>query len=191
MQSEVESDKSDKGLYETGDDDGLSYYYHGSVSNNYVKFEGFYWQIIRINGDGSVRLMYAGSDGSSEGRDRLSATNRAFNTKRDNPTYNGYMYSNTLNESYEKITQNEISSNVKSVLDTWYQNNILNTPNEVYLVDAGFCSDRSLYLGNVYTDSEETTYYAAYNRYYNTKTPTLKCSKKNDLLTLSTSNKGE
>ena len=42
IQIEVESDKSDKGLYAMADDYGTSYYYRGSVKNNYVFFAGYY-----------------------------------------------------------------------------------------------------------------------------------------------------
>ena len=42
------------------DDYGTSYYFRGNVENNYVKFAGFYWRIIRLNGDGSIRMIYAG-----------------------------------------------------------------------------------------------------------------------------------
>ena len=49
---ELETDKSDKGLYQGTDDYGTTYYYRGNVKNNIVQFAGFYWQIIRINGDG-------------------------------------------------------------------------------------------------------------------------------------------
>ncbi len=42
------------------DDYGTSYYYRGVVNNNYVKFGGYYWQILRLNGDGSIRMIYAG-----------------------------------------------------------------------------------------------------------------------------------
>ncbi len=42
------------------DDYGTSYYYRGNVDNNYVKFAGFYWRILRVNGDGSIRMIYAG-----------------------------------------------------------------------------------------------------------------------------------
>ena len=48
-QTERESDKSDKGIYQMADDEGISYYYRGSVNNNYVKYAGAYWQIIRID----------------------------------------------------------------------------------------------------------------------------------------------
>ncbi len=57
-ETELETDKSDKGLYQATDDYGTTYYYRGNVKNNIVKFAGFYWQIVRINGDSSIRLIY-------------------------------------------------------------------------------------------------------------------------------------
>ena len=42
------------------DDYGTSYYYRGNVENNWVKFANTYWRILRINGDGSIRMIYAG-----------------------------------------------------------------------------------------------------------------------------------
>ncbi len=188
-QSERESDKSDKGLYQMEDDDGISYYYRGSVNNNYVKYAGAYWRIIRINGDGSVRLLYAGTTANASGYG-LNIKSAAFNSKRDNPAYVGYMYGSTLNTSYEKTTANENDSNIKKVLDDWYKNNILGTSNESVVVDAGFCNDRSVYSGNGYTSTGSNTNYGPWRRYYQTKQPTLKCPQTNDLFTLSTSEKG-
>ena len=188
-QSERESDKSDKGLYQMEDDDGISYYYRGSVNNNYVKYAGAYWRIIRINGDGSVRLLYAGTTANASGYG-LNIKSAAFNSKRDNPAYNGYMYGSTLNESYEKTTANENDSNIKKELDNWYKTHILGTSNESVIVDAGFCNDRSLASGNGYTSTGSNTNYGPWRRYYQTKQPTLKCPQTNDLFTLSTSEKG-
>ena len=37
------------GMYANSDDDGMTYYYRGSTSSNYVKFAGFYWRVIRVN----------------------------------------------------------------------------------------------------------------------------------------------
>ena len=42
------------------DDYGTSYYYRGVVNNNYVKFLGYYWRILRLNGNGTIRMIYAG-----------------------------------------------------------------------------------------------------------------------------------
>ena len=188
-QTERESDKSDKGLYQMADDDGISYYYRGSVNNNYVKYAGAYWRIIRINGDGSVRLLYAGTTANASGSG-LNIKSVAFNSKRDNPAYEGYMYGSTLNTSYDKTTANENDSNIKKELDNWYKTNILGTSNESVIAAAGFCNDRSIYSGNGYSTTGSNTNYGPWKRYYGTKQPTLKCAQTNDLFTLSTSTKG-
>ena len=189
-QKEIESDKSDKGLYQMDDDDGISYYYRGSVNNNYVKYAGFYWRIIRINGDGSVRLLYAGTTSDAMGSALNTKSNVSFNQMRNNPAYVGYMYGSTLNESYEKTTANEINSNMKKVLDDWYKTNILGTANETIIADSGFCNDRSVTYGNGYTTTGANTNYGSFKRYYQTKNPTLKCAQTNDLFTLSSNEKG-
>ena len=48
---------------------GTSYYYRGNVTNNYVKFADKYWRIIRINGDGTVRVIYDGTSAHTNGED--------------------------------------------------------------------------------------------------------------------------
>lgn len=42
------------------DDYGTSYYFRGDVGNNYVKFGGFYWRIVRITRTGNIKLIYQG-----------------------------------------------------------------------------------------------------------------------------------
>lgn len=39
------------------DDEGLSYYYRGNVKNNYVNYNNMCWRIIRIEGDGSIKML--------------------------------------------------------------------------------------------------------------------------------------
>ena len=52
-----------EGMYYAQDDyynsteKNYSYYYRGNVKNNWVLFAGFKWRIVRINGDGSIRLI--------------------------------------------------------------------------------------------------------------------------------------
>ena len=50
----------DEGLIKNYDDTNVSYYFRGNVKNNYVSFAGFTWRIVRINGDGTVRLVLDG-----------------------------------------------------------------------------------------------------------------------------------
>ena len=46
---------------------GTSYYYRGNVTNNYVLFANKYWRIVRINGDGTVRVIYDGTSAHTNG----------------------------------------------------------------------------------------------------------------------------
>lgn len=55
------------GIYASIDDDGASYYFRGKVENNYFSFAELYWRIVRINGDGSIRLVYAGTSAHANG----------------------------------------------------------------------------------------------------------------------------
>ncbi len=41
----------------TQDNYGTSYYYRGNVQNNYVTFNNMCWRIVRIQGDGSTKLV--------------------------------------------------------------------------------------------------------------------------------------
>lgn len=52
-----ETATTEEGLLTSVDEDGISYYFRGSVKNNYLKINNLYFRIVRINGDGSVRLI--------------------------------------------------------------------------------------------------------------------------------------
>ena len=58
---------ADEGMYKVEDDLGMSYYFRGAVENNYVKFAGYWWRIVRINGNGSIRLIYDGTSAHANG----------------------------------------------------------------------------------------------------------------------------
>ena len=50
----------DEGLIADQDNLGVMYYFRGNVINNNVNFAGFDWKIVKINGDGSVKLVLNG-----------------------------------------------------------------------------------------------------------------------------------
>lgn len=50
----------DEGLLQAQDDLGVAYYFRGAVTNNNVSFGGYNWKIVKINGDGSVKLVLDG-----------------------------------------------------------------------------------------------------------------------------------
>ena len=73
---------------------GDSYYYRGNVTNNYVKFADKYWRIVRINGDGTVRVIYDGTVAHANGE---KSTDRQIGTSKFNRSFTdnanvGYMY---------------------------------------------------------------------------------------------------
>ena len=42
-------------------DSNFTYFYRGDVENNWVEYANSLWRIIRINGNGSIRMIYSGS----------------------------------------------------------------------------------------------------------------------------------
>ena len=164
------------------------------------------------------RLIYNGTTTDQTGTG-TQITVDGTNTFRYNPTYGdntyvGYM-TGLQNEcasstscsgtnrttSYSQATNNTYDSNIKDVVDSWYQTNLAS--HSSYLsTEAGFCNDREPKSG-VYSSGYGTlgygtnaTAYAALGRlmsngsWKTTKTPSLKCSQSNDLFTVSGSSKG-
>ena len=174
---------------------GDSYYYRGNVTNNYVKFAGFYWRIIRINGDGTVRVIYDGTSAhanSDESTDRQIETT-VFNSSYNGNAYVGYMYGTTGASTYAETHANTNNSAIKTYLDTWYENNIKGTANEQYIADNIFCNDRSLASNNTGTGAgKSVTYYRWYNDAGTTQNSKMMliCSQKNDAFTVNDTTKG-
>ena len=82
-------------LIKSSDDIGVSYYFRGDVNNNYVSFGGMIWRIVRINGDGTVRIVL------NDVTDVISS----------------YYLTDSTNFKFEE-------SNINSYLDTWLQDNL-------------------------------------------------------------------
>ena len=152
------------------DNYGTSYYYRGNVTNNYVYFANFYWRIVRINGDGSIRMIYDGTKAHANGEasgDRIVGTS-AFNDKIDDNAYVGYMYGTPGSSTYEETHANINDSTIKKYVDNWYENNIKNNIYEQYLADNIFCNDRTIssYNPGRYTNlgygTESTIYVRAF-----------------------------
>ena len=200
-----EYDYSDDGIYASEDDLGISYYFRGNITNNYVKFAGYYWRIIRINGDGSLRVIYDGTSAhanNEESEDRQIGKS-AYNTNANDNAYVGYMYGTAGSTTYEATHTNTNNSTIKTYIDTWYNTNIKNTPNANYVVDAIYCNDRTRVtdatkLAEFNTASGVTstgegfgtkvTYYGVYNRMTSDSTsvtPSLKCPETRDKFTVS------
>ncbi len=192
----IENCEETNGIYEAKDDDGTSYYYRGTVDNNWVQFGGFYWRIIRINGDGSIRMIYSGDEESGPveiGEATLIGTS-AFNEKYNDNAYVGYMYGTTGSSTYEETHANINDSTIKTMLDEWYQINLLQYADKID-GNAGFCGDRTPSTNDSTSNGSggtgtTMTYYGGYIRLIVNKAPTFECTNSSDLYTTSGSSQG-
>ena len=183
-----------KGIYATQDDLGTSYYFRGAVDNNYVYFANFYWRIIRINGDGTIRMIYAGSSPYENGYDDSSSRDMdigdsKFNTSTDDNTYVGYMTGTPNATTYDETHSNTTDSTIKAFVDEWYSGVIFNQGFENYVADAIYCNDRSVVeiedfslTGNGIGSLTDTGYGATKRNEIERK-PSLICHQKNDKFT--------
>lgn len=151
---------------DTDDDMGTTYYYNGQVDNNYIKFgDNMLWRIIRVNGDGTIRLIYEGTIGNS-----------SYNSSDNDAIYVGYKYS--LYNNHGLVN----NSTIKDYLDTWYNNNLSETKYEKYIVGSIFCTNR-----NAFSDSGKTinadgygTSIQYFENYNKNNITVLKCSNSED-----------
>jgi len=183
---------TDEGIYKVKDESGKdSYYWRGAVENNYVRFAGYWWRIIRINGDGSIRMIYDGTSGhtnSTNTSDSIAVASQTFNANYNDNAYVGFKY--TIGQLRGLNTK----SNVLTQLETWYTRNLSSYASKID-TNAGFCGDRTpstdlSYINNEGGTGTTSTYYASYIRLVDGKTPDLTCANSSDFYTVSSSNKG-
>ena len=124
-----------------------TYYFRGNVTNNYVSFAGFTWRIVRVNEDGTIRIVM--QDGIN------SNTEYKFNSNYNNYTYLYYT-----------------NSQAKTALESWYQTNIGNKSDLAGKVASGnyYCEQAKAKYSNSYTSGSATM--TTYNKYK----PDFKCS---------------
>ena len=165
-----------KTVFQTTDWEGTSYYFAGAPTDNWVQFGGFYWRIVRVNGDGTVRLIYNGTSTATEGEETLADTSEVFNSSRNRSEYVGLKY--TTGEQHGQGTD----SPILNTLQSWYSSSNLDDYASHIDTNVGFCSDRN--MANGYTWSSQPSsniFYAAYERLVNSRSPSLGCSS-NDVI---------
>ena len=173
------------------DDYGTSYYFRGAVKNNYVQFANKCWRIVRIVGDGSVKLVLHNDNTSKAANPCSSANNStnaafarysgttytsAFNTNYNDNAYVGFKYGTVGADKYAATHANTNKSDILKNLETWYTNNLASYADK--LADTIWCNDKSTVNGDDY--GTNATEYAAYNRFYSIKESTLKCPNDNN-----------
>ena len=133
-------------LAKTADDYGDSYYFRGNVTNNYLNFKGMCWRIVRIEGDGSIKIILEHKKKTCE---NMSSSNIEYPNNLAIPDYPysigegnyGYESTTVLNSnnqrsaSFNKATysahnyssnipnyNSDYDSSMKYVLENWLSN---------------------------------------------------------------------
>ena len=143
-------------LASTEDDNGTSYYFRGSVKNNYVEFANKCWRIVRVGGDGSVKLILhndnptgaanpcdAANNSASAAFARYSGTTYTskFNEKYDDNAYVGFKYGTVGASTYDATHANTNKSTILTNLEAWYNNNLKTY--ESVIDDNVWCNDKT------------------------------------------------
>ena len=158
---------ADEALLASAEDDyGTSYYFRGAVTNNYVEFANKCWRIVRVSGDGSVKLILhndnptgaanpcdAANNSASAAFARYSGETykSAFNEKTDDNAYLGFMYGAAGATDYASIHANTNKSTILTNLETWYNNNISDYADKI--ADTVWCNDKTIVKDTTYNPS--------------------------------------
>ena len=193
-------------LASTEDDYGTSYYFRGAVTNNYVEFANKCWRIVRVGGDGSVKLILhndnttgaanpcdAANNSDSAAFARYSGTTykSAFNKRYNDNAYLGFKYGTPGSSTYEATHANTNDSTILNNLETWYTNNLKTYADAI--ADTEWCNDKTNVTDTTFNPSDYSnvngsgygindTYYGATKRLLSADNkaggtgPSLKCN---------------
>ena len=193
-------------LASTEDDYGTSYYFRGAVTNNYVEFANKCWRIVRVGGDGSVKLILH-NDNTAKAANPCDAANNsasaafarysgetyksAFNENANDNAYIGFKYGTPGSSRYEATHANTNKSTILTNLEAWYDKNNLKDYEKV-IADTVWCNDKTNVTDTTYDPSSiipnglgygtNFTYYGATQRLVSKSNsaggtgPSLKCN---------------
>ena len=188
------------------DNNGTSYYFRGAVKNNYVQFANKCWRIVRVGGDGSVKLILH-NDNTTGAANPCDAANNsasaafarysgetyksAFNTNYNDNAYVGFKYGTVGAGDYAPTHANTNKSTILTNLEAWYGKNNLKNYEKV-IADTVWCNDKTNVTDTSYDPwsitpnglgyAKNVTYYGATQRLVGTSGsaggtgPSLKCN---------------
>ena len=144
-------------LASTEDDYGTSYYFRGAVTNNYVEFANKCWRIVRVSGDGSVKLILHNDNTAKAAKPCAAANNSAsaafarysgetyksaYNTNYNDNAYVGFKYGTVGAGDYALTHANTNKSTILTNLEAWYEKNNLKNYEKV-IADTVWCNDKT------------------------------------------------
>ena len=153
-------------LASTVDDYGTSYYFRGAVTNNFVEYANMCWRIVRITGNGAIKLVLYNYNGLTSTNNTPSSSTpcnvtgndyalaryegdtykSAFNSSYNDNAYVGLMYGTAGASSYAETHANTNASTILTNLNKWYTNVLSKQANfkDSQLADIIWCNDKSV-----------------------------------------------
>ena len=153
-------------LASTEDDYGTSYYFRGAVTNNFVEYANMCWRIVRVTGDGSIKLVLYNYNGLTSTNNTPSSSTPCnvtgndyalaryegdtytskFNSSYNDNAYIGLMYGTAGASSYAETHANTNASTILTNLNKWYTNVLSKQTNfkDSQLADTIWCNDKSV-----------------------------------------------
>ena len=180
-------------LASAADDYGTSYYFRGAVENNFVEYANMCWRIVRVTGNGSIKLVLYNYNGITDtnttpssstpcnvtGNDLAFARyegdtyNSEFNSSHNYNAYVGLMYGTASASSYAEAHANTNASTILTNLNKWYTNVLSKQANfkDSQLADTIWCNDKSVVTDTAFNPGNWTlgTNYGYGNYYSATK----------------------
>lgn len=133
----------------TEDSFGISYYYRGKSTNNFVQFAGMCWRIVRIEGNGNIKLTLYNRSGTScttTGNNLAFIPNTngtyttSFNDNGNDNAYVGYKYGTTGSTSFIPTHYPTNDSVILTQLKDWYDKKLRTY--DSYIADSVWCNDK-------------------------------------------------
>ena len=169
------SDDGEAVLASTADDYGTSYYFRGAVTNNFVEYANMCWRIVRVTGDGSIKLVLYNYNGLTSTNNTPSSSTpcnvtgddlafaryegdtytSAFNSGSNDNAYVGLMYGLASASSYTSAQANTNPSTILTNLNKWYTNVLSKQANfsDSQLADTIWCNDKSVVTDTTFNPS--------------------------------------
>ena len=114
-----------------------TYYFRGNVENNYVSFAGQTWRIVRVNEDGTIKLIM----------NNAINNNKPYNFQINSYDYKYMYYTNGI---------------AKSILNDWYDSNL--SKYDTHIITGNYyCEQAKVKANSSYTmGNENTVVYSSY-----------------------------
>lgn len=113
------------------------YYFRGANPNNWILFNGYLWKIVKVNNDGTIKLMFEGTKTSSGTQQNGTISNTTFDDNNINNFDTNISIKTNLQNWYDSSISTSNKSKIKSI--NWCVNqigyNIDGTPIETFSND--------------------------------------------------------